>query len=81
MLDAAARSYVNDPRGVRVRGGKVTVSRIYDWFIEDFGGREAGVIAHLKKYANPDLARALANGLSDTAYDWSLNVALTASGS
>ena len=74
-LDAAARSYVNDPRGVTIRNGQVTVSRIYDWFIEDFGGNEAGVLAHLKQYAKPDLAAELAQigALSDTAYDWSLN--------
>ena len=74
-LDAAARSYVNDPRGVTIRNGQVTVSRIYDWFIEDFGGSEAGVIDHLKRHAVGETAVALnrINDLSDTAYDWSLN--------
>ena len=75
MLDTAARSYVNDPRGVSISKGKVTVSRIYDWFIEDFGNSEQGVIDHLLAYAEPDLAAALraAGGLDDTHYDWSLN--------
>ena len=75
MLDAAARSYVNDPRGVLVRDGKVTVSRIYDWFIEDFGGSEQAVLDHLRRYAEPDLAARLTvvGGLTDTQYDWSLN--------
>jgi hypothetical protein len=76
-LDAAARAYVNHPRGVTVRGGDVIVSRIYDWFIEDFGGNEAGVLAHLKQYAKPDLAADLTRigALSGTEYDWSLNAA------
>lgn len=75
MLDKAARQYINDPRGVSVQGGKVTVSRIFDWFIEDFGGSEQSVLAHLKTYAMPDLKAELdrVSGLTDTAYDWMLN--------
>lgn len=74
-LDAAARAYVNDPRGVRIAGGDITVSRIYDWFIEDFGGDEGGVIAHISRYASPDLARQIRGigALNNTEYDWSLN--------
>ena len=77
LLTEAARTYINHPRGVTVSGGKVTVSRIYDWFIEDFGGSESGVIAHLSQYAAPELKRQLAEigDLSDSAYDWSLNAA------
>ncbi len=72
-LDRAAKAYVNDPRGVSVVGDDVVVSRIYDWFIEDFGDSEAGVIAHLRKHGAPDLAHTLKGGLDDTHYDWSLN--------
>lgn len=75
MLDAAARAYVNDPRGVSVNGGKVTVSSIYDWFIDDFGGSETTVLAHLKQYADADLKARLeqVTSIEDAAYDWSLN--------
>ncbi|MEM7212578.1 MAG: DUF547 domain-containing protein [Pseudomonadota bacterium] len=75
MLNAAARTYVNDPRGVSVKGGKVTVSSIYDWFIDDFGGTEATVLAHLKQYADADLTAKLdqVTSIEDAAYDWSLN--------
>lgn len=75
-LDAAARAYVNDPRGVTVSNGLVIVSKIYDWFIDDFGGNEAGVLKHLKKYADAELASKLdaAGGLDQVQYDWSLNV-------
>lgn len=74
-LDAAARAYVNSPRGVRVSDGEITVSKIYDWFIEDFGGDEAGVLAHLTRYATGPTADALTRigDLSGTDYDWSLN--------
>ncbi|MEM9062248.1 MAG: DUF547 domain-containing protein [Pseudomonadota bacterium] len=76
-LNVAARGYINDPRGVSVADGKIVVSRIFDWFIEDFGGSEAGVIAHLGRFAEPDLKAKIEQigGLSSTGYDWSLNAA------
>ncbi len=75
MLDRAAREFINHPRGAAVIGGKLQVSSIYDWFITDFGGDEAGVIAHLKRYATPDLARALetVSEIDADNYDWRIN--------
>ena len=77
-LDQAARDYVNDPRGVSIRDGRITVSRIYDWFIEDFGGNEAGVITHLKQYASSRLVKDLTaiGKLHESRYDWQLNSTL-----
>ena len=51
------------------------VFSICDWFTLDFGGDEAGVIAHLRKYAGPDLRAALdKHGRLDRAeYNWKLN--------
>ncbi len=75
-LDAAARGYVNHPRGVSVRSdGHLTVSRIYKWFREDFGGSDEGVLAHLREYANDDLRTALEGDvrIRGHKYDWSLN--------
>ena len=76
-LDRAATAYVNDPRGVSVVDGKVSVSKIYDWFIEDFGGSEGMVLRHLQRYAAPELAARLEaiGKLSDVHYDWSINLA------
>jgi hypothetical protein len=75
-LDAGARAYVNHPRGVTVLpNGSLRVSSIYKWFIADFGGDNAGVIAHLRKYAAPELAQRLANAatIAEDVYDWALN--------
>jgi Protein of unknown function, DUF547 len=73
-LDLAARAYVNHSRGVKVSGGRLVMSSIYDWFKEDFGGRE-GVKTHLLKYAAPKLAADIkaATKPAKFAYDWSLN--------
>lgn len=75
-LSQGARDYINHPRGVSIRrDGRLEVSTIYKWFKEDFGGNEAGVIAHLLEYADADLAAQI-NAKPDIKsyeYDWSLN--------
>ncbi|MDP1555998.1 MAG: DUF547 domain-containing protein [Hyphomonas sp.] len=74
-LDAAARAYVNHPRGVTVTSRGLNVSEIYNWFEEDFGGSKSSVIAHLLEHAEPELAakiRALPR-IVHYQYDWSLN--------
>ncbi len=60
-----------------VENGALTVSSIYAWFREDFGATEAGVIAHLKRYAGPELATALeaVEAIDAYEYDWALNAA------
>jgi hypothetical protein len=75
QLDEGARDYVNDPRGVLIAADGVHASSIYDWFQEDFGGSEAGVLAHLARYAGDALAARLAeiNSIAGYSYDWSLN--------
>lgn len=76
-LDAAARAYVNHPRGARLESGRLIVSKIYDWYEADFGGTEAGVIAHLALWAEPAFRNALSGvtEVSGTDYDWALNAA------
>ena len=79
QLDASARDYVNTARGLRVdANGKVTASSIYTWFQADFGGTAPGVLEHVRRYADPPLAKALAKAtvIDDYAYDWSLNDAI-----
>ncbi|MEQ9170223.1 MAG: DUF547 domain-containing protein [Rhodospirillales bacterium] len=78
MLSAAAQTYVNSPRGARIDGdGRLVVSKIYDWFMDDFGGTEAGVLAHLAQYAGPGLKPRLAGRteIDAYAYDWRVNAA------
>lgn len=75
-MDAAARAFINHPRGAAVRpDGSLWVSSIFRWFIEDFGGSDDGIIAHLRRYAAPALAGAIDAGarIADHGYDWKLN--------
>lgn len=76
LLEAGARDYVNHTRGVDLIDEEFMVlSSIYDWFVVDFGDSEEGVLVHIKKYANDDLAAALEGfeGGMDYEYDWDLN--------
>lgn len=74
-LTANAVAYINSARGVALKGGEVSVSSIYDWFEADFGGNEAGVLKHLRQYAEGSLRAALQNAtdIDGYMYDWSLN--------
>ena len=80
-LNEGARAYINHPRGVSIEGGKLYVSKIYDWFVEDFGGDEKSVLDHLRRYADPELAKSLADfaARDGTRYDWGLNDTVPAS--
>ena len=75
LLEAGARAYINHPRGARVEGRLLTVSKIYNWFSADFGENNTDVITHLKRYADPPLLEALGGikGIEGYAYDWMLN--------
>jgi hypothetical protein len=75
MLTQGARDYVNHRRGVNLTGKTLRVSNIYTWFVEDFGGNERGVLAHVSQYAAPALKAQLAgiNSIAGYDYDWSLN--------
>ena len=75
MLDAAARAFVNSERGARLERGRLFVSSLYAWYRPDFGGSDRAVIAHLRRYARPKLAEALAREahIAGDSFDWSLN--------
>ncbi|MGB0411245.1 MAG: DUF547 domain-containing protein [Pikeienuella sp.] len=81
-LDDAARAYVNHPRGVRIEGGNLIVSSIYDWFAADFGNNDAEVIAHLRRYGAAPLRDQLQGrtSIDGDDYDWSLNATPTGQG-
>ena len=47
LLDAGARDYVNNPRGVDIVDEDfIVISSIYDWYTEDFGDTEESVKEH-----------------------------------
>ncbi|MEQ1755921.1 MAG: DUF547 domain-containing protein [Micropepsaceae bacterium] len=77
LLTQGAHDYINHPRGVRVAGTTVQLSKIYSWFVVDFGTNQAQLLSHLKKYAEPALKAQLdrVQSISGYDYDWSINEA------
>ena len=77
LMDECAKDFVNHLRAVELLDEAFGVtSSLYFWYMEDFGDSEAGVLAHLQKYADEDLAEQLKSfdGSLDHEYDWRLNV-------
>ncbi|NNC35889.1 MAG: DUF547 domain-containing protein [Acidimicrobiales bacterium] len=74
-LETAARDFINSPRGVTTDRGRLQVSSIYNWFQEDFGDSEAGVIQHLQEYADEEVAAKLLGrkNIDKFDYDWGIN--------
>ncbi len=68
--------FVNSEQGLRFEDGELYTSKVYhSWFKEDFGGTDATVLAHLKKFCDGKVAAEL-EGHSEIAgdyYDWRLN--------
>ncbi len=80
-LNAAATAYIGSKRGMQTSAATdgLLLSKIYSWFQVDFGGSEAGVIDHLRKYApakDKDLLKHTPR-ITGYRYDWSLNDART----
>jgi hypothetical protein len=75
LLEKGAREFINHPRGVTIRNGKLRVSSIYVWFQSDFGGGAEGLMEHWKEYADQPLAGGLSkySGGLEHDYDWRLN--------
>jgi len=77
QLESAARTTLQDPRYLRVQGGRVHISRILKWFGEDFIKKYGSMSRFLLKYAEGD-AKKLLSSRGDQVieyldYDWNLN--------
>jgi hypothetical protein len=77
QLEEQARRFLSDRSRNRVREGRLEVSKIFDWFKEDFEPRERYFAQHSKILSDdPGQQRLVADGkarLSFLDYDWSLN--------
>jgi hypothetical protein len=74
QLDNVATTFVNHPRGITIKGGRVEASNLYEWHEAEFGGFRP-VMAHLSHYAKPELRRQLAtvSKFDSYVFDWRLN--------
>lgn len=74
-LEAQARAFINNPRGVTIEDGEVIVSKIFLWYRKDYGQSEPDILNHMRIYAEPTLLKSLKGVTSIDAYeyDWALN--------
>lgn len=77
-LDEAARLFVRDPARNQLRAGaeSARVSKIFDWYADDFGGSGDALRAYLARYAGEAESRWLLEQQPEIEfldYDWSLN--------
>jgi hypothetical protein len=75
QLNQAAQAFINAPRFNRLEGDTLWVSKIFDWFSEDFQG---GVVAYFIQFADAPLSDQLVKNkerikVKYLDYDWSLN--------
>lgn len=75
LLREAEEAFVGHQRGVRFQGGKLILSKIYKWYLEDFVESEDQLPDFLAQSAEPKLRAQLKgyNGSIRYEYDWSLN--------
>src|SRR5690606_25325090 len=73
QLEAQARRAVNDPGIVRRLGADTVwlMSRLFDWYAEDFSREKGSVRSYLEAYLEPAV-RGMPK-LRYQTYDWSLN--------
>ncbi|MBA3447167.1 MAG: DUF547 domain-containing protein [Pseudaminobacter sp.] len=72
LLEGAS-DYINHDRGLSISDGRITASKIYSWYANDFGG-EDHLKVHWKQFATPELAAKIDGGrIGSYVYDWTLN--------
>lgn len=73
-LEQAAIDYINHPRGLRFDDGELVLSKIFNWYQEDFGDNREALLAHLSHYHRSLKAQIKAHsGMIKYEYDWGLN--------
>ena len=70
QLNNQTRKVINDSEFIQLSGPKAEVSKIFEWYANDFGGKD-GVIPFIQKYLLKKIK--LHPDYSFYEYDWSLN--------
>ena len=70
QLEQVTRDFINDPKRNKLSEKKIEISRIFQWFSDDYGNKKER-IAFIRKYANQPFNE---NPKVDFfTYDWQLN--------
>jgi len=76
-LEEETKSYLNSNRGTRIDRSTNTlyVSKLFDWFSEDFIQKSGSIVAFMRPYLDEEVLSFLDNKpkISYLKYDWTLN--------
>jgi hypothetical protein len=73
QLDQLTRAFTNgNPQAIQVSGGSVSLSKIFDWYKDDFAAA-GGAVAFINRFRKDPLPAGAKVKFMD--YDWSLNEA------
>ena len=72
QLDAQSKAWINDKSKNQLSPTKLKVSKIFEWYGEDFKSM-GGVIGFINKYKNAKMMITPKAKISYLEYDWSLN--------
>jgi hypothetical protein len=77
MLEEETRNYLNSQRGMRIDSAAQTLylSKIFDWFADDFIKHSGSVLEFIKSYHSPEVLLFLKRNpkISYLDYSWALN--------
>lgn len=73
LMDEAASDFINHARGVEVKGTKLMLSSIFDWYGSDFGSNQAEIVNYISQFFDGDSSKLKAVDQFDYQYDWALN--------
>lgn len=62
---------MNNPSFIKVDGNDASLSQIFKWYVDDFGGSKNGVLSFINKYRNTPISNSAK--VDYYTYDWALN--------
>ena len=74
QLESQTKKALNDPNFIKVNSTnkKASISQIFEWYTNDFGGSKKSAIEFINKYRNNDIPSDFSIDFYN--YNWSLNV-------
>lgn len=71
QLDVQTTAAINDPNFIRVSGSKASLSKIFQWYNNDFGGGKKDVLNYINRFRTNAIPTSSSIAYYD--YDWSIN--------
>lgn len=71
QLTSQTKKAVNSSDFIKVNGGKVELSQIFSWYVNDFGGSDKAAVKYINKYRSTPIAPNAS--ISHYEYNWKLN--------